>query len=428
MITNEKQYKISKAQAQKFLDAYEAFEMSAHQKQRIAEELIDAQKQALLLQYKELAKEIEQYESLKSGEVQSTKAHSINELPKILIMSRIAQGITQADLAKRLNLKPQQIQRYEADMYATANFRRLNDVANALGVEFRRNTEFALDTLSDENWNLFPIKEMLQRGWFGDFDGTLKQAQKAAKDLVSEFFDLAGMQNSLRNVLHKKNPRSGSKINQYALLAWQARVVQRAFFSPLKTIFRMEKIDNNWIKNLVSLSAELDGPLRAKQYLEDAGIHLIIEPHLDGTHLDGAAIKGADNAPIVAITLRYDRADNFWFILLHELGHIIKHLYCENCTQNEFVDEDLDQSHDDPMETEANEFAQETLISSTNWEISPVRFIANKETIIQQAENWGISPAIIAGRVLREAENYKAFPELVKFVSEHKVRHILGEK
>ncbi|NJL20730.1 MAG: hypothetical protein HC895_07860 [Leptolyngbyaceae cyanobacterium SM1_3_5] len=45
--------------------------------------------------------------------------------------------------------------------------------------------------------------------------------------------------------------------------------------------------------------------------------------HLPQTYLDGAALLLPDGTPVVALTLRYDRIDNFWFVLLHELGHIL---------------------------------------------------------------------------------------------------------
>ena len=48
--------------------------------------------------------------------------------------------------------------------------------------------------------------------------------------------------------------------------------------------------------------------------------------HMPRTHLDGAALQLADGTPVIGLTLRYDRLDNFWFCLLHELAHIGRHL------------------------------------------------------------------------------------------------------
>ena len=55
------------------------------------------------------------------------------------------------------------------------------------------------------------------------------------------------------------------------------------------------------------------------------------------TYLDGAALKMVDGTPVVALTLRYDRVDNFWFRLLHELAHVGRHM--ENDGDSAFVDD-----------------------------------------------------------------------------------------
>ena len=63
-----------------------------------------------------------------------------------------------------------------------------------------------------------------------------------------------------------------------------------------------------------------------KDILEKHGIAVVIEPHLKGTHLDGAALKDSDGTPIIGLSLRYDRLDNFWFII----KYISIHFYIIN--------------------------------------------------------------------------------------------------
>ena len=57
----------------------------------------------------------------------------VAELPSVLIKARIAQGLSQKDLAERLGLQEQQIQRYEATDYASASLTRIKEVVSALG-------------------------------------------------------------------------------------------------------------------------------------------------------------------------------------------------------------------------------------------------------------------------------------------------------
>jgi hypothetical protein len=65
---------------------------------------------------------------------------------------------------------------------------------------------------------------------------------------------------------------------------------------------------------------------RNSTHLAKHGIHLICLEHLPRTYLDGAALQLTDRTPVVGLTLRYDRLDNFWFCLLHELAHVGRHL------------------------------------------------------------------------------------------------------
>src|SRR5262249_45092412 len=86
----------------------------------------------------ELDEQIAEYERLKAGQIPVIRIESFDELPEGLIKARIAAGLSQKDLADRLHLKEQQIQRYEADRYASASLQRLQEVARAIGVEIRK--------------------------------------------------------------------------------------------------------------------------------------------------------------------------------------------------------------------------------------------------------------------------------------------------
>ena len=70
--------------------------------------------------------------------------------------------------------------------------------------------------------------------------------------------------------------------------------------------------------------------------LEKHGIVVIIEPHLKGTQLDGAALRDAGGEPIIGITLRHDRLDNFWYTLLHEVAHLWRHVSGDEVKSTEY--------------------------------------------------------------------------------------------
>jgi ribosome-binding protein aMBF1 (putative translation factor) len=86
-------------------------------------------------QLADLREELAEYEALRSGKVRELELRSLKELPEALIRARIAAGVSQKELARRLGLKEQQIQRYEATRYAGVSLERVQAVADALGVQ-----------------------------------------------------------------------------------------------------------------------------------------------------------------------------------------------------------------------------------------------------------------------------------------------------
>jgi HTH-type transcriptional regulator/antitoxin HigA len=119
----------------------------------------------------------------------------------------------------------------------------------------------------------------------------------------------------------------------------------------------------------------------------------------------------ADGRPVIGMTLRHDRLDNFWFTLLHELAHVMRHLHEAG---DSFVD-DLDlQETDDPREIEADETAQGALIPSVaNWGASRARQERSTEAIQEFAAKWRIHPAIVAGRIRHDFGKYQILNQLV---------------
>ena len=96
--------------------------------------LVQAEREAIQGQLSTLRDELGEYERLKSADVSDIVMSSIDDLPEGLIKARIAAGLSQRELAQRLEMKAQQIQRYEAERYASASHQRLCEVAHALGV------------------------------------------------------------------------------------------------------------------------------------------------------------------------------------------------------------------------------------------------------------------------------------------------------
>lgn len=139
MIKNDRQYRITKAAAAKFADSLKQLESGSVTTGRGIDPIIQrAQRDALKGQLDDLKAELREYEELAAGKVGLLELGSLAELPQALVRARIASGLSQKDLADKLKLKEQQIQRYEATDYQQASLSRLLEVANALHVNVRK--------------------------------------------------------------------------------------------------------------------------------------------------------------------------------------------------------------------------------------------------------------------------------------------------
>jgi hypothetical protein len=169
------------------------------------------------------------------------------------------------------------------------------------------------------------------------------------------------------------------------------------------------------LAELAKLSGHEDGPRRAKDALSSWGVHLVCVSHLPKTYLDGAALRSAEGgAPIVALTLRYDRIDNFWFSLLHELAHVGRHF---DSAAGAFVDDfslrEAPSRNEDPRENEADEWAEEALIPRDLWASAGLISHASYSAIIAFSQRVGVHPAIVAGRIRHQTRNFRAFAPLL---------------
>ena len=254
----------------------------------------------------------------------------------------------------------------------------------------------------------YPIAQMLKRGWFQGFTGTLAEAKNQLEDLFAGFAGALG-DGALRPALNRQHVRNGCQQDDYALAAWRIRVVGLALKEPLPA-YRRGTVTVAFLHELARLSYLDAGPKLAKEFLNKSGIHVVLEPHLPKTHLDGAVLKLPDGSPLVALTLRHDRLDNFWFTLFHELAHLALHL--EQADFEAFYD-NLDDPSRDQLEQEADRLATEALIPLEQWKASGLVKHAPADAVIRFADQLRICPAIPAGRVRFERKNYMLLKELV---------------
>jgi len=255
----------------------------------------------------------------------------------------------------------------------------------------------------------FPIAAMVNRGWFAGFSGSVHEARNQLEDLMAAFVAPLG-KTDLQLAYNRQYVRSGKGCDEHALLAWRIRVVTLAQKQVVAS-YHKGTVDRKFLRELSKLSYLKEGPKLAKEFLAKTGIPLVLERHLDKTYLDGAAIPLPDGRPMVAMTLRYNRLDNFWFTLFHELAHVALHL--GKNSEDAFFDDTTALGGKDVREQEADDFALDALIPSKAWQAARLSIHSNEAQIRKFSDSQRISPAIPAGRLRYSSSNYRVFSKLV---------------
>jgi HTH-type transcriptional regulator / antitoxin HigA len=218
-----------------------------------------------------------------------------------------------------------------------------------------------------------------------------------------------------QRALHRKTrtQRAASKMDQRALLLWQAAVLNKSEsrrpMAPFdKSVFVAERL-----RKVARLSVKPDGPRRAIEAFAENGVSTVILPALPGTFLDGAVMAHRDGTPVIGLTLRHERIDNFWFTLLHEAAHISLH-YDELTDAGAIFVDDLEIRSEDAFEKEADALAGESLIpkhllAQVQWDEA-----STHDDIVALSVRTRVHIAIVAGRWQRDHQNYKKFSRLIE--------------
>lgn len=188
---------------------------------------------------------------------------------------------------------------------------------------------------------------------------------------------------------------------------------------------RYEKIrDVDFLSEVVRLSSNIGNISNVFEVLREKGIGLVIEKYIQGSEVDAIVTVNESGNPIIGMSLRYDRIDNFWFSLVHELAHLIYHI---SESDNLIVDDFNPENHtqEDEIENEANYITRQAIIPSKIWNRSELKKFATKKGIYMLADKLQIHPALVAGRAQWETKKFYLYREIVDEVS---VRKLLEEK
>lgn len=239
-------------------------------------------------------------------------------------------------------------------------------------------------------YSLAPVSELMRRGWIKPVDSIDELEHEVCAFLEIESPDQQPQLGASFRQTQTREPEIGAQIAWIKRVRHLARAQRPAGFDRRQALAR-----------LPDLMAEARGAETVSQVptlLHSLGVHFVIVPHLTHTYLDGAAFP-LEGRPVVALTLRYDRIDSFWFTLLHELAHCLAGhpgLYLDN----------LEALDDSKVETEANQLARDWLIGSEAFDrfVSATRPFFSRARITAFAREQDRHPGIVLGRLHHEGE------------------------
>lgn len=315
-----------------------------------------------------------------------------------------ARGWTQTDLAEVLGRPPRVVNEIVTGRRGITP-ETAKGLAEALGTtaQFWMNLESAwqLSKIRPESGDVArrsrlyakaPIKEMVRRSWIEP-----STSIEVLEARVLAFLGIASLDETpeLRHAARKQTSYRGVTPAQNALLC-RARQLAKATIASRFTKEGFEAV----ITTLKRLLLNPEDVRQVPRVLADAGVRFVIVEPLSGTHIDGAILRLDDDSPVIALSLRYDRIDWFWFTLMHEIGHIkagdALHL------DTNLVGEGATKTEDKPQnEVAADEFATESLITSAELDgfIARVHPLYYKEKIRGFASRIGVHPGLVVGQL-----------------------------
>ncbi|MEZ8285593.1 hypothetical protein BCU17_19670 [Vibrio splendidus] len=216
--------------------------------------------------------------------------------------------------------------------------------------------------------------------------------------------------------LFKSGNLKDSQKRETLVAVWQSVVSSKAEKVEAPR-FYPDNVDVSFLKYIAALSIDTENIHSLTDILLNKGIILIIEPAFPGLGKDGCVYKNKAGNPVLALSLRHDRLDNFWFTLLHEISHIILHY---DKLDNVII-EDLECTDSDEIEDEANYLAKECIVDRVTWKKFALGKNKSERKLYELSKLVKRHPTLLAGRVRFETGDWSVFSDIVHSVSPKEV-------
>lgn len=259
----------------------------------------------------------------------------------------------------------------------------------------------------------FPVREMLARGWLQpSSEPDVIEAQ------VLQFYGISSLEEPPRLAFAARKGVSGSvdepDLSQIQL-AWLYRAYHVARAMPAREYSERKLRDA--LPRLHSLMSEPEEVRNAPGILEECGVRFVVVEPIPGSKIDGVCfwLELHRPQPVIGMTLRYDRIDNFWFVLRHEIEHVLR--------RDALSVDDMDAQGDDlpAQESAANEAAGAFCVPPEEMEdfILRVQPIFSERRIWGFAQAMGVHPGIVVGQLQKRLGRYNIFRKHLVKIREH---------
>jgi HTH-type transcriptional regulator/antitoxin HigA len=249
-----------------------------------------------------------------------------------------------------------------------------------------------------------PIKEMVRRNWIPETSNI-----EVLESRVLEFMSMKSLEEAPDYLAHaaRKSTAYGEATTP-AQRAWLRRALQLAralVVSPFTPSSFEAGLDR-----LRDLRRNPEDVREISRVLAEMGVRFVVIEPLAGTRIDGACQWLDERSPVVAISLRYDRIDWFWFTLMHELGHVKARdgVNRDACLDVDLVGEGAAERRKARPKSEvaADEFAEDNLIPRTDLDnfVARVSPLYSREKILGFAARMGVHPGIVVGQLHHRTE------------------------
>jgi HTH-type transcriptional regulator/antitoxin HigA len=322
-----------------------------------------------------------------------------------------ARGWSQRDLAWLLNTPEQAV-----NMILSGKRGISPEMAKALGDAFSVNPEFFVNLQRAYDMSkarepdpgvarkaklqgAYPVREMIKRGWLQDTDAAMLEVQMA------RFFKVANAAD-IPHIAHAAKKTSYDEIAPVQL-AWLFRVRQIA--ESMTVPKYSEKALRDALKRLRQMSVEPEEIRHVPRIMMECGVRYVLVESLPGSKIDGVCLWLDKASPVIGMSLRHDRIDNYWFVLRHEIEHV---LHKHGMTKEIIDDLDGDRASVTNLvsneERIANAAAVEFCVSSDEVAL----FIARKDPFFSERDVIGFArrvqahPGIIVGQIQKRTDRW----------------------